>query len=75
MPSSQDRATLHRPPWSFPISERTNAGFIEDRLGRFKVGMLADVVLAAELENTEPGTIREVRSRLMVCDGRMVVKP
>jgi hypothetical protein len=49
------------------------AGFMEEKTGALKPGMLADVcVLPADLEATDPATFKGMRPRLTVCDGKVV---
>ena len=67
-----NRVSLHEALYSYS-AEGAYSGFMEDKLGQLKVGMLANVVvMAADLEKTDPGTIRDVRPRVTVCDGRVV---
>jgi hypothetical protein len=52
------------------------AGFMEDRLGKLKVGMLADVVIyPVDLESTDPESFKGLKPRLTICDGRVVYDP
>ena len=47
--------------------------FMEDRKGKLKAGYLADVVvLDADLEDTDPNKMRNVKAVMTVCDGRVV---
>ncbi|MFN4143750.1 amidohydrolase [Aestuariivirga sp.] len=49
------------------------AGFMEEKTGALKTGMLADVcVLPADLEKTDPAAYKGMRPRLTVCDGKVV---
>lgn len=49
------------------------AGFMEQKTGMLKDGMLADVcVLPVDLETTDPAAYRGLRPRMTVCDGRVV---
>ena len=49
------------------------AGFMENKTGTLKEGMLADIcVLPVDLEQTDPATFKGIRPRLTVCDGRVV---
>ena len=53
--------------------EGAYAGFMENKLGMLKTGMLADVaVLSGDLEKTGPEKIRNVRPRITICDGKVV---
>jgi len=54
-------------------ADGAHAGFMEEKTGRLREGMLADVcVFAANLEETDPAAFRGLRPRLTVCDGRVV---
>ena len=67
-----NRASLHESLRSY-TAEGAYAGFMEDKTGVLKVGMLADVVvLSADLEKTDPAELRNVRVRVTVSDGRVV---
>lgn len=49
------------------------AGFMEDKTGVLKAGMLADIcVLPVDLETADPGAFRGIAPRMTVCDGRVV---
>jgi hypothetical protein len=48
------------------------AGFMEEKTGTLKEGMLADIcVLPVDLEKTDPGAYKGIAPRLTVCDGRV----
>jgi predicted amidohydrolase YtcJ len=49
------------------------AGFMEEKTGQLKEGMLADIcVLPVDLEATDPATYKEITPRMTICDGRVV---
>ena len=67
-----NRATLEESLRSY-TADGAYAGFMEDRIGILKVGMLADVaVLSADLEKTDPAEFRDVRVRATISDGSVV---
>jgi predicted amidohydrolase YtcJ len=49
------------------------AGFMEEKTGMLKEGMLADIcVLPVDLEKTDPADYRGITPRMTVCDGQVV---
>jgi hypothetical protein len=49
------------------------AGFMEDKTGMLREGMLADIcVLPVDLEKTEPAQFKGITPRMTVCDGKVV---
>jgi predicted amidohydrolase YtcJ len=49
------------------------AGFMEDKTGMLREGMLADIcVLPVDLEKTDPAQYKGITPRMTVCDGRVV---
>jgi predicted amidohydrolase YtcJ len=67
-----NRQSLHDALHSY-TADGAYVGFMEDKTGRLKEGMLADIcVLPADLEATDPGTYKEITPRMTVCDGRVV---
>ncbi len=67
-----NRQSLHDALHSY-TADGAYVGFMEDKTGRLKEGMLADIcVLPVDLEATDPGTYKEITPRMTVCDGRVV---
>ena len=67
-----NRATLEESIRSY-THDGAYAGFMEDKTGMLKAGMLADVaVLSADLEKTDPAEFRDVRVKATISDGRVV---
>lgn len=67
-----NRQSLHDALHSY-TADGAYVGFMEDKTGRLKEGMLADIcMLPADLEATDPATFKGITPRMTVCDGRVV---
>lgn len=67
-----NRQSLHDALHSY-TADGAYVGFMEEKTGRLKEGMLADIcVLPVDLEATDPATYKEITPRMTVCDGRAV---
>lgn len=67
-----NRQSLHDALHSY-TADGAYVGFMEEKTGRLKEGMLADIcVLPADLEATDPATFKGITPRMTVCDGRVV---
>lgn len=67
-----NRQSLHQAIHSY-TADGAWAGFMEGKTGVLKEGMLADIcVLPVDLQRTDPAAFKGIRSRMTVCDGRVV---
>ncbi len=67
-----NRQSLHQALASY-TAEGAYAGFMEEKTGKLKEGMLADLcVLPVDLQKTDPASFNGITPRMTVCDGRVV---
>lgn len=67
-----NRQSLHDALHSY-TADGAYVGFMEEKTGRLKEGMLADIcVLPVDLEAADPGTLKGITPRMTICDGRVV---
>jgi hypothetical protein len=67
-----NRQSLHQALHSY-TADGAYAGFMEEKTGTLKEGMLADIcVLPVDLEATDPATYKGITPRMTVCDGKVV---